>query len=443
MMRSLFIIAVMLSSPMPATTPRASDAPHDDLIRFNIRGGWCWFQDERAIVDRGKLIFGSVASPSGDVNVTSFDLRSGDAVTVALHERLQSDDHDAPALLKLADGRYLVAYTRHGDDRLMRWRISLEAGDATRWGPERTLDVGDDATYANLYRLSAENGGRGRVYNFHRGVGYDPNYLLSDDDGRTFRYGGRLFDWPAQPARRGSGRPYVRYASDGIDTIHFIATEDHPLHVNNSIYHGYIRAGKVHRSDGTIAAELSGTRETSLRPTDLTCVFKGDADHIAWTSDIRLDVDGRPCIAFSVRQGAADDFRYYCARFEGGSWSVHPLAHAGTCLYAEERDYSGLVTLDPADPNIVYISTNSDPVTGEPLISRADGRRHWELFKAHTRDGGVRWEWTRITSDSTLDNLRPIARAVDDRGTIVLWLRGTYRRYTDYDLEVVGKLLER
>ena len=435
-------ILLLIVTARPTNTVRRDYEPVD-LIDFRARGGWCWFQDERAIVDGGRLIFGSVASPGGDVDVTTHEFASGRTVTVALHERFQSDDHDAPALMKLSDGRYLAAYTLHGDDDLMRWRISLEPGDATRWDEERTLGVGDRVTYANLYRLSAEDGGR--IYNFHRGMGFDPNYLVSDDDGRTFRYGGRLFDWPADPARRGSGRPYVRYASDGRETIHFIATEDHPLHFANSIYHGFIRGGGVHRSDGSATGVLSTTARTSLRPTDLTRVFEGGPDRVAWTCDIRLDREGRPYVAFSVRVGDAtnpgrepgQDLRYYHARWDGRAWRVHALAHAGTRLYADERDYSGLVALDPADAYLCYVSTNADPVSGEPLVSRADKRRHWEIFKGRSRDGGATWSWSAITRDSTSDNLRPIARTLDARRTVLIWLRGTYRSYTDYDLSVV------
>ena len=38
------------------------------------------------------------------------------------------------------------------------------------------------------------------------------------------------------------------------------------------------------------------------------------------------------------------------------------------------------------------------------------------------------------------DNLRPIVPRAERPEPIVLWLRGTYRSYTDYDLEVVGLL---
>ena len=95
-----------------------------------------------------------------------------------------------------------------------------------------------------------------RIYNFHRSrrdgtPGNNPNYMLSEDGGKTFRYGGRLLFWtPAagDPKFTGidGGRPYLKYASNNVDTIHFVATEDHPRAYDNSIYHGYIKGGEVH-----------------------------------------------------------------------------------------------------------------------------------------------------------------------------------------------------
>jgi hypothetical protein len=428
-------------------------APADEVIDFGVKGGWCWFQDERAIVDGDKLIFGSVASPSGDVNVTTYDLASGESVTVPLHARFQSDDHDAPAFLKLPDGRYLAAYASHGGHGgvegtdLMRWRISSHPGDATQWEPEQTLPVGASVSYANLYRLSAEGG---RIYNFHRGVGFDPNYLVSDDDGRTFRYGGRLFDWPSTAGQGGSGRPYPRYASNGVDTIHVIVTEDHPRNYDNSIYHGFIRGGQVHGSAGEVLSPLSNTDQSTLKPTELTLVYRGDPDSVAWTTEIRLDDEGHPYIAFSVQKGDAqhkddpraggEDLRYFYGRFDGARWHVHEMAHAGTRLYSPEVDYTGLVGLHPADPDVVYLSSNAHPSTGEPLISPADGERHWEIFRGFTTDGGRTWEWSAVTTDSDRDNIRPMVRGLEDGRTVVLWLAGVYRSYTSYDLEVAGRI---
>jgi unsaturated rhamnogalacturonyl hydrolase len=91
----------------------------------------------------------------------------------------------------------------------------------------------------------------------------------------------------------------------------------------------------------------------------------------------------------------------------------------------------------------VFISTDIDPTTGEPLISRRDQRRHHELFEGISPDGGATWTWTALTADSTFDNIRPVVPRWDSPNTVLVWLRGTYRTYTDYDLDVVGIITER
>ena len=137
------------------------------------------------------------------------------------------------------------------------------------------------------------------------------------------------------------------------------------------------------------------------------------------------------------------DLRYGWARWEGDRWQVEAIGYAGTRLYAPEVDYAGLVAIDRADPEVVYASTNADPATGEPLRSAADGQRHWELWRGARGRPGEPWSWTPLTHDSAVDNLRPVARDAGPRGTVVIWLRGAYRTYVDYDLEVVGVVLPR
>ncbi len=85
------------------------------------------------------------------------------------------------------------------------------------------------------------------------------------------------------------------------------------------------------------------------------------------------------------------------------------------------------------------MSTDVHPATGSPLISQADGRQHHELFEGRAVEGS--WSWRPITADSTVDNIRPIVPVWDDDHTAVLWLRGTYASYHDYDLDVVGVIL--
>jgi hypothetical protein len=93
---------------------------------------------------------------------------------------------------------------------------------------------------------------------------------------------------------------------------------------------------------------------------------------------------------------------------------------------------------------VVYISTDADPKTGHPLFSAADGRLHHEIFRGETRDGGGTWQWTSITANSTVDNLRPIVPVWNDLRTALVWMRGTYRNNRgEWTTKVVVTILRR
>ncbi len=461
---------VAFSTEHPSLEVHAVDPPGDPLapapvpgvpgaLRLKPNGGWCWYQAPRAIVTReGAVVFTTVSGDGyagldpGDLWVTAWKPQEGTLSHFELHDRLQRDDHDAAGLLELAHGKLLAVYGKHGSDALQRSRMTTERGDISDWTEEKTLDVGAPYTYSNVFRLAHEVG---RIYNFSRTRGYNPNCTISDTGGRTWRYGWRLLSWEASdlkgdPRFTGidGGRPYVRYASNGMDQIHFVTTEDHPRAYDNSIHHGFYWNGKLHDSHGRVVGEpgLDGT--SPLKPGSFTEVFRGSADAVAWTVDLELDRYGDPYAVFSVQvdganrrgtRGAGDagqDHRYYYARFDRKGWHVHEMAFAGTRLYPNEDDYTGLVALDPEDPDVVVISTNADPATGEPLMSQADGLRHWELFRGTTSDGGATWAWHALTRDSTADNLRPVIPARSGSKRIVLWCRGDLISYTNYRLDV-------
>ena len=430
-------------------------------VTFNDDGGWCWFQDERVIVDGGKLIIGSVAAGTrnlehrGDIDVATYDLTSGRASVFALHhsdsaEEKQQwyDDHNSPAFLVRPDGRIIAMYTRHGAEAKIYYRISTRSHDATAWGEERVFVPSGKSrvTYTNLHLLGRENGGKGRIYDFYRGFdgSFKPSWAWSDDFGETWS-AGKLFIDVATKFRH---RPYVKYASDGTDSVHIAYTEGSPAEFENtSIYHIVYRAGMLYRSDGTQIRSLNPGLKA---PEEGTRVFRGDRDNVAWISDIHLDGQGQPFLVFSVKKDGAgkppgvggEDFRYHYARWTGKQWTQHEIAYAGSKLYREEDDYTGNICLDPQEPGTVYISTNADPVTGKPLASKADGERHWELYRGTTRDE-VKWRWKKLTRDSTADNIRPVVPIWKSNQRAVLWLEGKMRGYTDYDFRVVGLIEKR
>lgn len=413
------------------------------LIRLNDNGAWSWFMDERAIVDRDQLIVGSVRANGafddagkpgwGNIELSVLNLTTRQVRTVVLHPGFEQDDHNAPGLFVLPDGHYLAAYTKHGQEAKIYFRTSLRPGDPFEWGPVREFETPgnagnfrrDSVTYCNPIRLSEEGG---RIYLLHRGVGLNPNYLVSDDNGGSWRYGGRIL------AGRGGYSPYLKYASNGRDVIHLVCTEDHPRNYDNSLYHAFIRGGNVHASDGKILAPLSVTTNTSLHAWDLTRIYQGGPSNVAWMCDLELDARERPVALFTVQRDGAGlptgagglDHRFHYAWWDGNKWREHEIAFAGTRLYAGEDDYTGLGAIDPQDVTVVFLSTDADPGTGRPLISKATYRRQHELYRGRSRDGGVTWEWAAVTANSSKDNLRPIVPHWQNDRRALVWMRGDY-----------------
>ncbi|MFC0672573.1 hypothetical protein [Brachybacterium hainanense] len=451
-------------------------------------GAWCWFQDERAIIDTAgnRALIGAVASRGGkdgdrrggDIDLHVVDLGSGAAQTVVLHAGLESDDHDDPALWLRSDGRFLAVYSRHKTDELTRWRIS-EPGDPTTWGPEQSFDwVGDlfgsreaaeaagggrGVTYQNLHQLD------GVLYCFVRAINDDPCYLVSRDEGSTWQFGGRLLHrekigYVNGYARYASGARFGGFGQGPDDRIDVIITEHHPRDFANSIWHGYLAGGSLHRADGTVVSALGrGLEDPTPRAEDLTRVFAsgstwgGSVMTHAWTTDLRRFPDGTLVAILTARaddavgtgtarpawDAPADEFEPIAHRFFRGvlrpgedKWEVRELADAGPQLMPHEEDYTGLASIDPDDPDALWLSAVTDPRDGRALD------RH-EIFHGRTADGGESWTWTPVTERSEVDNFRPIAIPGDPSRQILTWYRGGMKASQDYDAEVLLRVAGR
>lgn len=433
---------------------------------INSNGAWCWFQDERALIDsnRGLLVVGSVAAEqgpqgaerSGNIEVTVVELATGQAHVRVLHERLEADDHNAPALYLRSDGSWLAAYTTHKHDDFTRWRISA-VGDPTNWGPEQTFDWsahtgGIGITYSNLYHDGE------KLYCFARAVNDDPCALVSVDEGATWEYAGQLLTRPKVGYVNGYTRYATQLAGGVAERIDFITTDHHPRDYNNSIYHGYLQAGALHDSTGRVVnsavldprSQNSGGPAPATDQAELTTVLAARTQLTdtplthCWTSDLRrlggelaatitargIDELTDPAQAFERYRPVLDHRFIYARLSEGGHWQTHELAHAGPGYLPHEQDYTGLATIDPYDLNSVYISTPIDPRTGTTTSC-------YEIYWGTTSDRGHTWHWEAITEGSSVDNLRPIVAVGDPSRIPLLWFRGEMAKSQDYNCEIV------
>jgi hypothetical protein len=447
------LVLACLATLIPSAQSRAVDDVAGDLIIFNDNGAWSWFDDERVIVEsaHGKIVLSSVAnshgpggaSRGGDVEVISYALATRVSRRYTLADNLQGDDHNSAALLILPDGRYLASYSKHASDNCLRYRVSVMPGDIEAWRPEREFFTAAGTTYSNLLYLPKTN----TIFNFHRdgGRGFAPNYLLWNLGSATgFSYGGRLLTGPEGISGR-RDRPYLRYVTNEANRIHFIATDHHPRDLlSNSVYHGYIEAGRdgygLRRSDGSRLGDLSTDTTSPYKASEFTTLLR--ANEISpinglvltrgWTTDIELDAAGCPYAVFTARIDDNHlDHRFFYGRYSADGWAIHELAKAGGGLYQPENDYTGLAALDPNDPNRLFISTNIDPRTDVALP-------RYEIIEGTTSDAGSTWTWSPITYQSSADNLRPVVPRGARQETVLLWMRGKYNSYTNYNTSIVG-----
>ncbi|MGC4033457.1 MAG: BNR-4 repeat-containing protein [Tepidisphaeraceae bacterium] len=442
------MIGTALSSPVHAA------APDGQLVQFNDNGIWCWFEDNRAIIDvnTNQLLISTIASGDGaggaardsHNEVVSYSLTNNTVTAPATLIDYKAvlgiiaDDHNTPALNIRSDGRYVATYTAHQNDNVIRTRVSTNPGDATSWGPEQTLSVASNrgTTYSNVYTLSST----GLTYDFFRGHNYDPHVLVSSNDGTTYTYAGHLLMDPGNSAGQ---RPYVRYASNGVDKVFFLTTTGHPNEGSTSIYAGYMDAQqRVHSLDGTDLGPLGTYNGVATSVAACTPVMmyntgvNGTARTHMWSTDIELDSSGKPYFGFTSRVNSSTaDHRFYYSRWNGSALVTNEVARAGGFLYTGQSDYTGLMALSPSDPNTLYISTKIDPRDS----TGATATNKYEIYRGYTTDSGATWQWVPITVGSTDDNIRPVAPTWDSTHTSLLWMKGTYTNYQHADMALVGK----
>jgi hypothetical protein len=445
-----------LACPSPSTSP----VPASSVIQFNDNGGWCWYQDERAVVDTtgNKLVIGTTASGTsrnGQNEVVIYDLAAKTSKRFTLPSTLATsnvDDHNSPALLVRPDGKYYAQWSGHRVDCFTRFSVF----DGTSWGAEQKYDwtpqgcpwtgaSTDEVTYSNPWYMGSN------ILTMVRSVDTDPGVLTSTNNGGSLSYVGKLTSSP----QVGYVAGYYKYWGNNTDRIDFFGTEAHPRDNDNNLWHGYTSNGKVYNSTGTvIQTSLGDPSATTTNAKDIsafTQVFKtgstvgGVKLCRAWNYDIVRYADGtigvlgqgRADTCTSTPSGSDPDKRAIYGRFDGTKWTLTYLVKMGPKLYPAEEDYTGLGALDPDDPHTIYISTVYDPRDDKTMSSKH------EIWRGTTCDNGATFTWTPVTSGSTVDNIRPIIPKWDSGHQALLWLKGTYSTAQMYSLAVVGTISTR
>jgi len=446
----------------PYTPPDEPDSypenwTSSELTVFNNNGGWTWYNDERVVVDAegGKIVVGSAASSASSqtadtsINVVIHDIASGMNDKATVGSLSYSDDHNNPGIVVTAPNQYFAAWAHHNQDCNSYWSSysgSWSNAVTHSWSPQGCPWGASQShvTYNNVWKMSSE----GRYYNFVRSVDTSPNFLVSENDGATWSFAGRLTASPQQGYNAG----YYKYWGNGVDRIDFFATEAHPRDADTSVFHGYIEGGKTYDSNGVEQDDdIFDTSAPGI--TDFTRVFgagqsiNGVTLNALWNFDIARYADGTIGVLWQGRIGARGkdntnpQHRILYSRFDGSTWTSTYLVRGGRTLYRDmsdwwEEDYLGGAALDPDDPHVIYVSTPIDP-----RDDSTDVGNH-EIWKGVTCDDGATFQWTPMTMNSANENLRPVVPKWDANNTALLWFRGNYQTAQMYSAEVVGLITQ-
>ena len=282
---------------------------------------------------------------NGSVVVSQYDHKTGEHKRVVLHDRLEPDDHNNPAVIILPDGRIMAWYSMHTNEPYMYYRVSKNPEDISEWHEEqyyycRTATGSEYSTYNATYPTAfvvnqnrEKTGGKGedRIYLFWRGVHWQPTiaqFSIPDENGKCKVIMGQTqivnaakSDSGKQSGSEGTLRPYAKYDYDfenGI--IHMTYTYTHPDNAaQNPIFYTYINIedqgiytakgvrlqdipfenhdsyneGGKNQKWGIVVWNLIGTYP------ELVVFDPKNEARRGWTWDIKANKDGEPCIVYA------------------------------------------------------------------------------------------------------------------------------------------------
>ena len=438
------------------------DVVAGNLIQFNDNGTRDLYQPDGVMVDplTGTFLVGSVAcslgvdgaTRAGDIDVVRYDLGTGGFERIVLRsgsaDSLSCDNRHAPALSANPNGDYLALYAPSFLSNIICYREY--SGESWKtWSDEkqfdRTAETGSDqnpvSVVSNLLHLSHEQ----RFYCFVRNQDGSHHFLVRQDTGSGWAYGGKLL---ARSSTAVPGWVYCRFSGNGSDRIDLIVSgqetegsEDNPdIHLD--VYHGFIRDGSLHRSDGTVIDESLSDTATAASPEQLTCILPDNykPEGAVWCTDLQT-YPGDTVAAAVTRQVVVEtaDGPYatqvlYCL-LSGREWKTGPVARSGIKHSVMIAGFTGnTAALDPDDRNSLYMSAITDPRDNAPLGVH-------ELFHGTTGDEGNTWTWQPVTSRSSRDNLYPVVPSWNGRRTALLWMRGSVHAANHADAALVGMIM--
>lgn len=368
---------------------------------------WSWYMDPRALTTDRATYFSSVHS-SGDVQVTSVDRGTSRLRHAVIQPDFEADDHNAPSLTELEDGRIVAFWNAHGVIPA-HYRVTVRPGDVTTFGPAMELTgsgLGDEGTtYTAILQL---RGADDQYHLFTRRESDNAWVMTTSDDLLTWTPAVRLFDHVDERSF-----PYAKFVGTGWDTIHMVFSDTTAsAREQSSLHHVSLSDGVFRRTDGTAIRSLEAVAGTAreparpIEPREATRLHVGrGGDGRGRPYDIALD-GTEPVVAFTTGNRWTGRWTYRWMRVREDEWT-------GSTLSRSTADPGG-ISLDHDDPQRVVLVNGSS------------------VEEYRTDDDGESW-WRRPVSAQGPNRTPAVPRSSDGVPGPVssAWLSGDYTGFRE------------
>ncbi len=285
----------------------------------------------------------------GTIVVGEYDHDTKEYKRVVVHEFLEADDHNNPAVVVLPDGRIMIFYSKHTTEARMYYCVSKNPEDISEWNPWQYYECYTKpdnatypATYPTVFMVHDDEGIEGNevIYVGWRGVHWKPTlakFSMPDENGVVetimgqTQFANTTYNTGAYAdggRSDGGRRPYTKYDYDfARNKIYITFTANHPDNdVNNNIYYvtfditdqnfytakgnllqplpfendsSFISQGAngTNGQWGIITNALVGTYPELLL-FDANAQLINNGERRGWTWDIKVNEKGEPCIVY-------------------------------------------------------------------------------------------------------------------------------------------------
>lgn len=356
-----------------------------------------------------RLVFGWVDS-MGNIGISVRDMFGGASSRIIL-DRANVDDHNAPAVIEMTDGRLAVVYSKgHNENADVYCLVSSEAGKFDTFDARTSVTFPGNTTYAQVFLIGTT------YYIFTRVANYDW-YFTTTQDFVTFTTPHKLTTTTAQY--------YVKFAKvEGEPNILRMAMYYNPTISGNAIRLGYVDfdSGNVYSGSvdaGNIVGTITGSA-ISVSDFDVIIPTSGNQNRLFAVAETGINDVVIAFATFTMGSTTASDYHIY----ENGV--ISDICESGPTFYL----YQGGMYF--RDKNTIALSRTDTDTDHIEIYTKKNGV--WQFDHEVYRE-------KRGTSP-TIRNIRPI---FDTEGIFLLWQRGIYNdaSYTNYNMDIISSLFVR